>query len=67
MKCTQYGFCEQGAFKNARAILFFIHIYIIYFGGGGVRQGKQQFMVGIKKFMPKGAKLQAMALTHLPM
>ena len=46
MKCTQYGFCEQGAFKNARAILFFIHIYIIYFGGGGGSQAGQATIYG---------------------
>jgi hypothetical protein len=29
VKCTQYGICSQAAFKNARAMFFFV------FGRGG--------------------------------
>lgn len=49
MKCTQY--VDKGVSRMQGQIYF-----------QGSRATK---LVGIKKFMPKGAKLQAMALTHL--
>ena len=38
MKCTQYGICEEVAFKNARAMVFL-----------KVRRDKQKFLGGSKK------------------
>ena len=58
MKCTQYGICEEVAFKNARAMAF------LQVGWGGQRfsgrSKKSQFLCGAiapdQIFLPRKAR-----------